>query len=69
MTALRGFACHRSTSLHELGNPTQGSFFELVAEIVGTPKLSSGKQPAAIPIRCARTDEYQNNVVPQVLQK
>jgi hypothetical protein len=42
---------HRSSSLQELGSSTQGSFFELVPEIVGTPKLSSGKQPAAMPIR------------------
>ena len=42
---------HRSSSLQELGSSTQGSFFELVPEIVGTPKLSSGKQPAAMPIK------------------
>ena len=42
---------HRSRSLQELVSSTQGSFFELVPEIVGTPKLSSEKQPAAMPTK------------------
>src|SRR4030095_3612388 len=56
------------SSLHELGSSIHGSFFELLPEIVGTPKLSSGKQPAAMPIRCGRVEVYQKVVVPPRLQ-